>query len=545
MIFGIQQWGIRELCKKNTEKLYGELAENGITRFEPCVALSKLGGIEKQIWDVKECMKQYNIMMEFGIRVDSVHVFADDFLANKAVLLELVRNIPLKQVVMKMPQELTKERMLEAAYTYMIIADCLEQYGVKLALHNEQMDIETKIDSVSAYEWIIDACLDKVFMQVDVGWLLLGGEDPETFLWKNRHHITSVHYKDFAGKQNKEEVIYGQGIVDVNACLQFARAAGALQIFDQDQYGIDKMADIHTACEAVDAFAQSRKHTISFLNILDIETGEVKVLHKFDRVIEAPNWLKTQDCIIYNSEGHIWAYSISSDTENMLDSGYCDNCNNDHVVSADEQYIAIGHSTEKGDWRESRIYKIPINGGEPQPLIERAPSFLHGWNPEQTEVAYCGFRMYEGKMAADIYSCSLDGKEERKLTEVGYNDGPEYSPKGDKIWFNSTKSNLMQVYRMNKDGSNPEQMTQGECNNWFGHVSPDGKKVVYLSFGKDELLPHEHLPNMKVELWLMNSDGSDAHKILSLFGGQGSINVNSWNKDSRRFAFVSYELLHK
>ena len=29
--------------------------------------------------------------------------------------------------------------------------------------------------------------------------------------------------------------------------------------------------------------------------------------------------------------------------------------------------------------------------------------------------------------------------------------------------------------------------------------------------------------------------------ILKLFGGQGTINVNSWAPDSRQFAFVSYE----
>lgn len=48
---------------------------------------------------------------------------------------------------------------------------------------------------------------------------------------------------------------------------------------------------------------------------------------------------------------------------------------------------------------------------------------------------------------------------------------------------------------------------------------------------------------MPVELWLMDADGENQHKILSLFGGQGSINVNSWAGDSMRFAFVSYAIL--
>jgi hypothetical protein len=40
----------------------------------------------------------------------------------------------------------------------------------------------------------------------------------------------------------------------------------------------------------------------------------------------------------------------------------------------------------------------------------------------------------------------------------------------------------------------------------------------------------------------MPSKGGEAKVISSLFGGQGTINVNSWAPDSKRFAFVSYRL---
>ena len=43
-------------------------------------------------------------------------------------------------------------------------------------------------------------------------------------------------------------------------------------------------------------------------------------------------------------------------------------------------------------------------------------------------------------------------------------------------------------------------------------------------------------------VYFMNSDGSGQRRIASIFGGQGSINVNSWSGDSRRFAFISYDL---
>ena len=40
----------------------------------------------------------------------------------------------------------------------------------------------------------------------------------------------------------------------------------------------------------------------------------------------------------------------------------------------------------------------------------------------------------------------------------------------------------------------------------------------------------------------MNADGTGLETVAKLFGGQGTINVNSWSPDSRYFAFVSYIL---
>ena len=101
----------------------------------------------------------------------------------------------------------------------------------------------------------------------------------------------------------------------------------------------------------------------------------------------------------------------------------------------------------------------------------------------------------------------------------------------------------MQLWRMKADGSEQEQMTFDEDRNaWFGHVSPDGKQVVYITYKKGDLEPNQHLANKNVELRLMPASGGTPKTIVQLFGGQGTINVNSWSPDSKRFAFVSYRL---
>ena len=275
----------------------------------------------------------------------------------------------------------------------------------------------------------------------------------------------------------------------------------------------------------------------SILEQYDIRTGQRKTIAEFPGIIEAPMWMKDGNRILYNADGGIFIYSISGKTTTQVDTGICRNCNNDHVLSPDEKFLGVSCNpgTETG-WI-SYIYAVPMNGGEALRITPNSPSYLHGWSNDGKELCYCAFR--DEKI--DIYTIPAEGGEERCLTDhVGYNDGPEYAPGDTHIWFNSTREGLMQAYRMKRDGSALTRMTHLDLNCWFPHVSPDGEKVVFLTFRKEDLEPWQHLPEKQVQLWLMNADGSDCRAVVDLFGGQGTINVNSWAPDSSRFAFVSY-----
>ena len=97
----------------------------------------------------------------------------------------------------------------------------------------------------------------------------------------------------------------------------------------------------------------------------------------------------------------------------------------------------------------------------------------------------------------------------------------------------------MQLWRMKPDGSNQEQLTSDEYNNWFPHISPDGKWMVFLSYGP-EVAPSDHPFYKQVYLRLMPVDGKQKPRVIAyLYGGQGTINVPSWSPDSKRIAFVS------
>jgi Tol biopolymer transport system component len=130
------------------------------------------------------------------------------------------------------------------------------------------------------------------------------------------------------------------------------------------------------------------------------------------------------------------------------------------------------------------------------------------------------------------------GEEERLTSTKGLDDGPEYSPDGRHIYFNSVRSGLMQIWRMAPDGSRQEPVTNDAFNNWFPHVSPDGKWIAFLSFGQD-VDPGDHPYYKHVLLRVMPAAGGAAKVVAYVYGGQGTINVPSWSPDSTRLAFVS------
>jgi Tol biopolymer transport system component len=280
----------------------------------------------------------------------------------------------------------------------------------------------------------------------------------------------------------------------------------------------------------------SKMKMFSALQSYNIETGERTLLKEFDYHLEAPNWTPDGKALVYNSKGQIYRFDLTTKESTHIPTGQCTGCNNDHVISKDGKTLAISAST--ADQRESRVWVLPITGGEPTLITEKHPSYLHGISPDGKTLAYCASR--DGEY--DVYTMSIDGGAETQLTFApGLSDGPEYSPDGKTIWFNSVRTGLMQAWKMNADGSDQTQMTFDEgLNTWFPHISPDNKKAVYVSYYKGDVKPGDHPANKDIEVRLMDSDGKNLKTLFKAFGGQGTMNVNSWSPDSKCFAFVTY-----
>lgn len=275
------------------------------------------------------------------------------------------------------------------------------------------------------------------------------------------------------------------------------------------------------------------------LELLDVTTGVRKVIHEAPGRFEAPNWMPDGKNLLFNQDGSIFRLPIEGGTPEKLNTGTADRNNNDHGISFDGKLLAISSHRQGLPGGGSTVYVLPVGGGTPKQVTEGTPSYWHGWAPNNKEVLYVAQRG-ENK-PYHIYRASINGGPETALTNhtTGHVDGPEYAPDGKYIYYNGNQSGTMQIWRMKPDGSEKEQLTFDQNHNWFPHISPDGKWMVFISFPPD-IEPNAHPSYKRVTLSLMPLTTGGAPKVIAyLYGGQGTINVPSWSPDSKRIAFVS------
>lgn len=276
------------------------------------------------------------------------------------------------------------------------------------------------------------------------------------------------------------------------------------------------------------------------VTVYDVQTGERSVvLDRTDVLLEAPQWMGDGVSLMLNGDGRIWRVNTRTSALSALEFHGIPPVNNDHVLSAERSIVYLSAN-------DGHIYSASADGGIATRVTpDQTPfrfHFLHGVSADGETLLYVAV---EGDLLGDkttvIRSLNMRTGMDMVLSDVEYlADGCEFSADGEHIYFNTTAfgktTHDMGIARMRCDGTALEAVTTDGRVNWFPHQSPDGSRIVYLSYPRGT---EGHPADRPVEIRMLTSGGRP-RTIDSFTGGQGTINVNSWSADSRLIAYVVY-----
>jgi TolB protein len=306
--------------------------------------------------------------------------------------------------------------------------------------------------------------------------------------------------------------------------------------------------------------------------IVDPATGATETVLESDTVlVEAPNWSPDGHWLVVNGDGLLWrlpadARGVDESALESVPLGDVPEINNDHVVAPDQSAVVVSS-------RDGHLYEVPWDGvpagGRARRLTRDHPdgrnhkNYLHGVSPDGATLSVIVGALPEPVAEPDAEEARVawrtnvalvatsDGATTPVTDDEHPDDGAEFSPDGAWLWFNSERASggvagHAQLFRARLDGGDAVQVTDDERVNWFPHVSPDGRTLLYVSF-EPGTLGHPENRDVVLRSLPLGADGlpepgATPHDVLALFGGQGTINVPGWSPDSTRFACADYPL---
>jgi TolB protein len=298
------------------------------------------------------------------------------------------------------------------------------------------------------------------------------------------------------------------------------------------------------------------KYRTNFLSY-DVQKKATSTLFTLDGEWHAPNWTADEKYIVSDMGNALYRIPVSGADKGKPEKIYAAAnmmATNDHALSWDGKQIAATAIKLPMPARIRSAADIPnpilVMNLDGSSAHQVHMGWLLGWSPDARYLVYTGTL----RDSANIYRINADGSGELRMTSgKAADDGPEYSADGKWVYFCSKRSGKWDGWRMPAGGAGEgdklaERVTFGtDTQDWFPHISPDGKWLYTISYPMDHP-DHNYIGNgVKIKLLrLINGVGAKGAALTTVrtfFGGQGSGNTGGWSPDSKKFAWTEYETI--
>ncbi|SNR71038.1 Sugar phosphate isomerase/epimerase [Maribacter sedimenticola] len=244
--YGVQLYSFRESMLSNPKKTLETIAKLGFKEIESA-------GSSKGYYYGLSPKEMAQTCNDLGMKLTSGHIRLDaDF---ERTMEDAVASGQQYLICSSMPTDgQTVDNYKKVAEQFNKAGEACKKVGLKFGYHNHEYEFESH-NNVVLYDVLMDHTqADLVYMELDLGWVVVAGKNPINYFKKYPGRFPLWHLKDM-DMDKKESTEFGKGILDIPLMLTNRELSGVEHIYvEQEEYATNPV--------------KSMKHNMNFLNTI-------------------------------------------------------------------------------------------------------------------------------------------------------------------------------------------------------------------------------------------------------------------------------------